>query len=90
MTYSLTTTTSHTFTIADAKYLASRIATDLAQVRLFYDQPSDQMIQDYAIEAAVLLKFGILQSVKYGFQINDNWIFALDYSVNYLGQLGRS
>lgn len=91
MTQSTTLTNSQTFTIADAKYLASRISTDLTQVRLYYGDAggylTDQKIQDLAVEAAVLLKFGLLENVKYGFQRDGNWVFALSYTVNSLNQL---
>lgn len=91
MTQSTTLTTSRTFTIADAKYLASRISTDLNQIRLYYGDGSgyltDQKIQDLAVEAAVLLKFGLLDTVKYGFQRDGNWVFAVRYAVNSLNQL---
>lgn len=91
MTQSTTLTTSQTFTIADAKYLASRISTALTQIRLHYGDAdgylTDQKIQDFAVEAAVLLKFGLLDTVKYGFQRDGNWVFAIRYTVNALNQL---
>ena len=96
MSYSVTLTNSesHNFTIADAKYLASRIAADLTQIRLYYGHATsyltDQKIQDLAVEAAVLLKFGLLSSVKYGFRKADEWKFYVSYRVNQLGQLEAS
>lgn len=91
MTQSTTLTATRTFTITDAKYLASRISTDLNQIRLYYGDAggylTDQKIQDLAVEAAVLLKFGLLDTVKYGFQRDGNWVFAVRYAVNSLNQL---
>lgn len=92
MTQSRTITASQTFTIADARYLASRIATDLSQVRLHYGHftggyLTEQKVSDLAVEAAVLLKFGLLDNVKYGFQRDGNWVFAISYTVNSQGQL---
>jgi hypothetical protein len=87
MTYSTTLTASQTFTIADAKYLASRIASDLTQLRLYYGQLTEQKVQDLTVEAAILLKAGLLDNVKYGYQKEGKWVFAISYSVNYLGQL---
>jgi len=87
MTYSTTLSASQTFTIADAKYLASRIASDLTQLRLYYGQLTEQKVQDLTVEAAILLKAGLLSNVKYGYQKDGKWVFALSYSVNYLGQL---
>ena len=92
MSYSntFTTTSTSTFTIADAKYLASRIASDLTQIRLYYGHITEKKVQDFAVEAAILLKFGLLRSVKYGFRISDDWVYYVSYYVNNLGQLEAS
>lgn len=87
MTQTVTATTTSTFTKTDAQYLASRIAADLKQVQLAYGSPSDDEINDYVIEAAVLLHYRLLSNVKYGYRLNGYWIFAIEYSTNYLGQL---
>lgn len=89
MTYSNTQTRSlsETFTIADAKYLASRIAHGLTLLRLYCGQLTPQKVQDLALEAAILMKFGLLANVKYGYQKDGNWIYAIGYSVNILGQV---
>lgn len=89
MTYSNTQTRSlsETFTIADAKYLASRIAHGLTLLRLYCGQLTPQRVQDLALEAAILMKFGLLGNVKYGYQQNGNWVYAIGYSVNRLGKV---
>jgi hypothetical protein len=87
MSYTATATASSTFTKTDAQYLASRIAADLKQVQQFYGKPSDTEITDYVVEAAVLLHHRLLDNVKYGYKLNGYWIFAIEYSTNYLGQL---
>jgi hypothetical protein len=91
MTYSntLSTTQTQTFTIADAKYLASRVAAGLTYLRI-YDPTgylTVQKVQDLTVEAALLLKAGLLGTIKYGFQKDGSWVFALRYSVNYFGQI---
>ena len=89
MTYSLTNTTtqSETFTIADAKYLASRISHGLTFLRVYCGQLTPQKVQDLAVEAAILLKFNLLETVKYGYERDGNWIYGINYSVNQLGQI---
>ncbi len=89
MTYSNTQTRSlsETFTIADAKYLASRIAHGLTILRVYCGQLTPQKVQDFALEAAILLKFGLLENVKYGYQKNGDWVYAIGYFVNNLGQV---
>lgn len=87
MTYSTTLTTSQTFTIADAKYLASRIATDLGLLRIYYGGLTAGDVENLTLEAAILLKFGLLEHVKYGYRKGGSWAYFVSYSVNYLGQL---
>lgn len=87
MTYSKTISEVQTFTLSDAKYLASRIASDLEQMRLFYGKPDEEHIQKLVVEAGMLLKFGLLDWVRYGYRKDNEWVFAVSYTVNSLGQL---
>lgn len=93
-TRTLTASESQTFTIADAKYLASRVAADLTQIRLYYGHIAtsltDEYIQKLAVEVAMLLKFGLLRSAKYGFRKDNEWRYFVSYTVNDLGQLELS
>lgn len=77
--YSLTTT--QTSSITDAKYLASKVATDLARFKRFYGSPSDKEISDYETELTVLLKNDAVDNVVYGFKRNGLWTLA---SVRYV------
>jgi hypothetical protein len=78
---STTYTTASTFTRTNARYLASKVAADLRQMRLFYGRPSDGEIDDYNAELVELLVGGYLNSVDYGFRRNNSWVVALSYSV---------
>ncbi len=82
-----TATATATFTKTDAQYLASRIAADLKQLQLAYGRPSDAEITDYVVEAAVLLHHRLLKNVKYGYKVGGSWVYAIEYTTNYLGQL---
>jgi len=82
-----THTFSSTFTITHAKYLASKIASDLLQMQLFYGQPSDSKINNYIEEVVILLLGGYLESVDYGFRRDGNWMVALRYVVRSDGSL---
>lgn len=84
-----TATQTYTFTRTDAQYLASRIAADLRQVQILYGRgrPTDQEIQNYAVEAGMLLHFKLLDRVTYGFKRDGVWALSLEYSTNYLGNL---
>jgi len=80
-------TSTSSFTVTHAKYLASKVAADLRQLQRLYGAPPDDMIADYLLELSVLLSRGYLSSVQYGFRRNGNWILALSYSVNSEGNL---
>jgi len=63
-----------TFTLTNAKYLASKIATDLKRIQRFYGYPTDKQISDYEAEITELLKEGYLDNITYGFRRNGIWI----------------
>lgn len=63
-----------TFTLTNAKYLASKIATDLKRIQRFYGSPSDTQIAKYEAEITELLKEGYLDNITYGFRRNGIFI----------------
>jgi hypothetical protein len=79
-TFSYTQTDS--FTITHARYITSKIATDLRQLSAFYALVPAYLIDSFAEEAALLLKDGYLESVEYGFKKADKVIFCLRYEAN--------
>lgn len=86
---SFTITGVQTFTITHAKYIASKVATDLKRMQRFYGQPNDADIIAYETELIELLKIGYLGTVKYGYKKNGNWIEpTLCYTAKEIGGLG--
>ena len=86
MSYTITNTA--TFTITDAKKIASKVATDLKRIQRFYHSPSDTNIEMYEEELIELLKGGFLSKVTYGFQKDGKWIEpTLIYTAKDLGTL---
>ena len=79
MTYSYTTTS--TFTKTQAIYLASKVAADLRQMQLFYGKPSDEDIEKFIEELAILLVNRCLKMVEYGFRREGNWVVVARYTV---------
>lgn len=71
---SYTLSNTQTFTLTHAKYLASKVTTDLKRMQRFYGYPSDTSIASYEQELIELLKNGYLSEVTYGFQRNESWI----------------
>lgn len=82
-----TGTSTASYTITNARYLASKVAADLRQFQRLYGSPSDDMITDYLYELTLLLHGGYLKSVQYGFRRDDKWILTLSYSVDAAGHL---
>ena len=71
--YTVSTTT--TFTITHAKYIASKVATDLKRFQGLYRSydPSDAEIDSYEAELSYLLKHNAVASVVYGYKRNELW-----------------
>ena len=85
---SYTISNTQTFTVTHAKYLASKVATDLKRMQRFYGYPSDSHISSYESELVELLKNGYLSEVIYGFQRNNSWIEpCLKYTANDLSNV---
>lgn len=85
-----TTTRTATFTISNARYIASKVKTDLKLLQRIYGSPSDSWIEDYGEEAALLLRDGYLDTVTYGYRRNgNNWILALRYVTQSDGTLAQ-
>ena len=76
MTISYTISATETFTIVHARYLASKVATDLKRFQRFYGAPSDAWIASYEAELVQLLKHDVVGSVVYGFQRHGQWTAA--------------
>lgn len=74
MTTSYTRSKSSTFSRTSARRVASKVATDLRLMQIYYGKPSDFSIERYEIEVVELLLGGYLGTVKYGFQRNDLWV----------------
>lgn len=72
MSYS--STYNQTFTLTNAKYLASKVATDLKRIQRFYGSPSDALIKSYEEELSLLLKHGYVEKVTYGFKRDGQWV----------------
>lgn len=73
---SYTESQADTFTIAHARMLASKVATDLKRFQRFYGSPTDYSIDRYEGELAVLLKYDAVSTVTYGFQREGKWTEA--------------
>jgi hypothetical protein len=77
------------FTITDARYVGAKIGADLRLLHGLYGEPSLSLIDDFAEEAALLLRAGHLGMVDYGFYDSaaGSWKVRLRYSAIAGGQL---
>lgn len=88
MSTSYTFSDTISFTLTHAKYLASKVGTDLKRMQRFYGLPSDVSIGEYETELTELLKAGYLGTVTYGFRKSENWVEpALRYTARDLAGL---
>jgi hypothetical protein len=91
MSTSYTFSDTISFTLTHAKYLASKVATDLKRMQRFYGSPSDVSIGEYEAELTELLKAGYLGTVTYGFRKGENWVEpALRYTARDLAGLAAN
>ena len=74
-------TRSSTFTITDAREIASKLGSDLRNLYARHGRPHPEDIADYVEETAQYLKAGYLDTVDYGFKSGDHWILRLRYTV---------
>lgn len=88
MTMTYTTTKTNSFTLSNAKYVASKLAADLRRMQLLYGEPSDGDIDKYADEVAILLHGGYFERVRYGFRRDGKWLVVLEYEAKADGTLG--
>lgn len=76
------------FTITHARYVGAKIGADLRLLNGLYGRPSLARIDDYAEEAALLLRDGYLRTVDYGFKDDQNaWKLRLRYTATTGGYL---
>lgn len=87
MSYSQTTTTTTTFSLSNAKYVASKVQTDLRQLQRWYGEPNDTWIDAYHDELVILTARRLVDRVKYGFQRSGSWVLTLEYTFRYDGTL---
>lgn len=92
---SYTISESQTFTVTNARYIASKVVTDLMRLQRFYAHgsncPSDSRIAEFETEITELLKKGYLGTVTYGFKKDENWIEpTLRYTAKDLDEITAS
>lgn len=77
------------FNLTYAKYLASKVTTDMRRCQQLYGQPSDTWINDYGTELALKLRDGFVSSYEFGWvrDSDDERILTWRYTVDSAGNL---
>jgi hypothetical protein len=78
---------SATFTIINARHLASKAAADMHICAQYYGEPLEQRIREYAEELAEYLKAGYLEMYEFGFKKNGKRVVSWRYQVDSNGNL---
>lgn len=77
----MTQTASESFTLTHAKYLASKVTADMRRCQQNYGRPSNNQINDYGTELALLLRDGYVAEYEFGFSIDDQRLLSWHYVV---------
>ena len=78
---------SQTFSSTHARYLASKVVSDLYQCGNFYGEPSESQIIRYQDELIVMLAGGHVREYEFGFKRNGARVVSWQYVVNSSGDL---
>jgi hypothetical protein len=84
---SFSVTRSESFTIINARKLASKVATDMHLCAQYYGMPTETRIREYAEELAQYLNAGYLQEYEFGYKKDGKRIVCWRYKVDANGQL---
>ena len=87
MSFTMTRTVSETWSLTYAKYLASKVTSDMWRCQQLYGQPSRDDINNYGTELALLLKDGYVQSYEFGFLADDQRLLSWRYTVDSSGNI---
>jgi hypothetical protein len=87
MSFTMTRTVTETFTLTHAKYLAAKVTADMKRCQQRYGRPSDNNINDYGTELAILLRDGYVSEYEFGYKRHDDerivsWRYVVDGSGN--------
>ena len=77
----MTRSVSESWTLTNAKYLASKVTTDMWRCRQNYGLPSEAAINDYGTELALRLRDGFVSKYEFGFEIENERLLSWRYTV---------
>lgn len=90
MSFTMTRTASESFTLTYAKYLASKVTSDMWRCKQLYNRPTEDQINNYGTELALMLRDGYVEAYEFGFQKEDQRLLSWRYTVDSSGNLNAS
>lgn len=78
---------SETFTLTNAKHLASKVVADLYQCHRFYGAPAESSIAHYHDELVVMLAGGYVEDYEFGFKKDGQRVVSWQYRISAGGDL---
>lgn len=89
MSFTMTRTLVESFTLTQAKYLASKVTADMRRCQQLYGEPTDERINNLGTELSILLRDGYLKSFEFGYvrKADDERVLTWRYEVDSSGSL---
>jgi len=83
----MTRSDTETWTLTNAKYLASKVTTDMLRCQQNYREPDNDAINSYGTELALLLRDGYVATYEFGFKFNELRLVSWSYTVDAAGSI---
>lgn len=81
MSFSMTRTVAETFSLTSAKYLASKVTSDMRRCAQTHGRPYESEINEYGTELALLLRDGYISNYEFGFEKDGRRVLSFFYKV---------
>lgn len=90
MSFTMTRTATESFTLTQAKYLASKVTSDMWRCKQLYGRPTEAQINDYGTELALMLRDGYVEAYEFGFKKDEQRLLSWYYTVDASGNLNAA
>jgi hypothetical protein len=87
MSFTMTRTATESFTLTWAKYLASKVTADMKRCQQLYGLPTDDQINNYGTELALLLRDGYVSEYEFGYTRDNKRVLTWRYTVDTSGSI---
>lgn len=81
----MTRSVTESFSLTHAKYLASKVTSDMLRCQQNYGRPTDSEINNYGTELAILMRDDYVEKYEFGFESGGKRILSWSYTVTSAG-----